>query len=116
VEKIVHAGRQDLDLFALHAGQIPKPFFDTQIAAAMLGVGAQVAYANLVQRIHGTKLAEDTTVTHWSAMPQTPRKLIRSPIGAPGRYPPIRSPTPLKMCSFSFRCTRIFRTGFMHLA
>ena len=58
VEKIVHAGRQDLDLFALHAGQIPKPFFDTQIAAAMLGFGAQVAYANLVQRIHGTKLDE----------------------------------------------------------
>ncbi|NJN70331.1 MAG: hypothetical protein HC801_08685 [Nitrospira sp.] len=37
VEKVVHAGRQDLDLFAVHAGQIPKPFFDTQIAAAMLG-------------------------------------------------------------------------------
>ena len=36
VEKIVHAGRQDLDLFALHAGEIPKPFFDTQIAAYIL--------------------------------------------------------------------------------
>ena len=69
VEKVVHAGRQDLDLFALHAGQIPKPFFDTQIAAAMLGFGAQVAYANLVQRIHGTKLAKAHTFTNWSARP-----------------------------------------------
>lgn len=69
VEKIVHAGRQDLDLFALHAGQIPKPFFDTQIAAAMLGFGAQVAYANLVQRIHGTKLDKAHTFTNWSARP-----------------------------------------------
>jgi ribonuclease D len=69
VEKIVHAGRQDLDLFALYAGQIPKPFFDTQIAAAMLGFGAQVAYANLVQRIHGTKLAKAHTFTNWSARP-----------------------------------------------
>ncbi len=69
VEKVVHAGRQDLDLFALHAGQIPKPFFDTQIAAAMLGYGAQVAYANLVQRIHGTKLAKAHTFTNWSARP-----------------------------------------------
>jgi ribonuclease D len=69
VEKIVHAGRQDLDLFALHAGQIPKPFFDTQVAAAMLGFGAQVAYANLVQRIHGTKLAKAHTFTNWSARP-----------------------------------------------
>jgi ribonuclease D len=69
VEKIVHAGRQDLDLFATHAGQIPKPFFDTQIAAAMVGYGAQVAYSNLVQRLHGTKLAKAHTFTNWSARP-----------------------------------------------
>lgn len=69
VEKIVHAGRQDLDLFAAHAGQIPKPFFDTQIAAAMVGYGAQVAYANLVHRLHGTKLDKAHTFTNWSARP-----------------------------------------------
>ncbi len=69
IEKVVHAGRQDLDLFALHAGQIPKPFFDTQIAAAMVGYGAQVAYANLVQRLHGTKLEKAHTFTNWSARP-----------------------------------------------
>ena len=69
IEKIVHAGRQDLDLFAIHAGQIPKPFFDTQIAAAMVGYGAQVAYANLVQRLHGRKLAKAHTFTNWSARP-----------------------------------------------
>jgi len=69
IEKIVHAGRQDLDLFAIHAGQIPKPFFDTQIAASMVGYGAQVAYANLVQRLHGTKLAKAHTFTNWSARP-----------------------------------------------
>ena len=69
IEKVFHAGRQDLDLFALHAGQIPKPFFDTQIAAAMVGYGAQVAYANLVQRLHGTKLAKAHTFTNWSARP-----------------------------------------------
>ncbi len=69
IEKIVHAGRQDLDLFAIHAGQIPKPFFDTQIAAAMVGYGAQIAYANLVQRLHGTRLAKAHTFTNWSARP-----------------------------------------------
>ncbi len=69
VEKIVHAGRQDLDLFAAHAGQIPKPFFDTQIAAAMVGYGAQVAYANLVHRLHGTKLDKAHMFTNWSARP-----------------------------------------------
>lgn len=69
VEKVVHAGRQDLDLFAVHAGQIPKPFFDTQIAAAMVGFGPQVAYANLVQRVHGKKLDKAHTFTNWSARP-----------------------------------------------
>lgn len=69
IQKVVHAGRQDLDLFAVHAGQIPKPFFDTQIAAAMVGLGSQVAYANLVQRVHGRRLDKAHTFTNWSARP-----------------------------------------------
>lgn len=75
VQKIVHAGRQDLDLFAVHAGQIPKPFFDTQIAAAMVGYGPQVAYANLVQRVHGAKLDKAHTFTNWSARPLSQSQL-----------------------------------------
>ena len=69
IQKVVHAGRQDLDLFAVHAGRIPKPFFDTQIAAAMVGLGPQVAYANLVQRVHGKRLDKAHTFTNWSARP-----------------------------------------------
>ena len=75
IQKVVHAGRQDLDLFAVHAGQIPKPFFDTQIAAAMVGFGPQVAYANLVQRVHGTKLDKAHTFTNWSARPLSQEQL-----------------------------------------
>ena len=75
IQKVVHAGRQDLDLFAVHAGQIPKPFFDTQIAAAMVGLGPQVAYANLVQRVHGTKLDKAHTFTNWSARPLSDSQL-----------------------------------------
>ena len=75
IQKIVHAGRQDLDLFAVHAGQIPKPFFDTQIAAAMVGFGPQVAYANLVQRVHGKRLDKAHTFTNWSARPLSPDQL-----------------------------------------
>ncbi len=76
VQKVVHAGRQDLDLFAVHAGQIPKPFFDTQIAAAMVGYGPQVAYANLVQRVHGKRLDKAHTFTNWSARPLSPDQLL----------------------------------------
>ncbi|BCA53538.1 Ribonuclease D [Nitrospira sp. KM1] len=76
IEKIFHAGRQDLDLIAGHAGQIPKPFFDTQVAASMLGYGAQIAYANLVQRVIGTKLAKAHTFTNWSARPLSNDQIV----------------------------------------
>ncbi|MGQ0811764.1 MAG: ribonuclease D [Nitrospiraceae bacterium] len=75
IEKVVHAGRQDLELFAVHAGQIPTPFFDTQIAAAMVGYGSQIAYAGLVQRVHGTKLAKSHTFTNWSQRPLTEEQI-----------------------------------------
>ncbi len=71
IEKVVHAGRQDLELVALHAGETPTPFFDTQIAAAMVGYGAQVAYASLVQRLTGKRLSKSHTFTNWSQRPLT---------------------------------------------
>jgi ribonuclease D len=69
IEKVVHAGRQDLELLATHMGQLPRPFFDTQIAAAMLGYGAQIAYAQLVQRTQGARLEKSHTFTNWSQRP-----------------------------------------------
>ncbi|MES4786626.1 MAG: ribonuclease D, partial [Nitrospiraceae bacterium] len=30
IEKVVHAGRQDMELFYAHTGQVPAPIFDTQ--------------------------------------------------------------------------------------
>ena len=76
IEKILHAGRQDLELFLTHAGQVPKPFFDTQIAAAMVGYGPQTAYANLVQRVRGVKLDKGQTFTNWSQRPLTEDQLV----------------------------------------
>ncbi len=75
IEKVLHAGRQDLELFTTYAGRVPTPFFDTQIAAAMVGYGAQVGYAHLVQRLHGTKLAKSHTFTNWSQRPLTREQL-----------------------------------------
>jgi ribonuclease D len=76
IEKILHAGRQDLELFLTHAGQVPKPFFDTQIAAAMVGYGPQTAYANLVQRVQGVKLDKGQTFTNWSQRPLTQEQMV----------------------------------------
>lgn len=69
IEKVVHAGRQDMELFYAHTGQVPAPIFDTQVAAAMVGYGTQVAYAQLVQRVMGVRLAKAHTLTNWSQRP-----------------------------------------------
>ena len=76
IEKVLHAGRQDLELFAHHAGRLPKPFFDTQIAAALVGYGAQTAYANLVQRVQGVKLDKAHTFSNWSQRPLSHEQLV----------------------------------------
>lgn len=75
VVKVVHAGRQDLELLALHAGRVPVGIFDTQLAAAMVGYGTQVGYGPLVQRILGAKLAKGHTLTNWNRRPLTAEQL-----------------------------------------
>lgn len=75
IEKVFHAGRQDLELLAASTGQMPTPFFDTQVAAAMVGYGVQVAYSQLVQKVTGQKLEKAHTFTNWSQRPLTPEQL-----------------------------------------
>ena len=75
VQKILHSGRQDLEILLSHCGRIPIPIFDTQLAAAMVGYGTQIAYAQLVHRIVGTKLGKSHTLTNWSQRPLSPEQL-----------------------------------------
>jgi ribonuclease D len=75
IEKVVHAGRQDLEILAGRCGQPPRPIFDTQVAAAMVGYGTQIAYSQLVQRIVGRKLSKSHTLTNWSHRPLTSDQL-----------------------------------------
>ena len=51
--KVFHAARQDLEIMMLlFDGRLPKPLFDTQIAAMVTGHGDQVGYQSLVKQIH----------------------------------------------------------------
>ena len=55
VLKVMHAARQDLEIFwRLMQGDMPRPVFDTQIAAMVCGFGDQVGYA--IGRWFGTKI------------------------------------------------------------
>lgn len=68
---IIHAASQDLEVLH-HTYQLPPlTIFDTQVAAAMLGMGAQLSYAALVDRICGVVLEKSQTRTDWCKRPLT---------------------------------------------
>ncbi|MFH1740549.1 MAG: ribonuclease D [bacterium] len=69
VEKVFHAGRQDLEIFYRLGGEVPSPIFDTQIAAALVGYGEQVSYARLVEEAVGVTLVKNEGFTDWRVRP-----------------------------------------------
>lgn len=75
IEKVLHAGQQDLDLFHSLTGAAPAPIIDTQLAAAMAGFGAQVGYAQLIERLLGETVEKSETLTDWSRRPLTKAQL-----------------------------------------
>ncbi|MDB5986622.1 MAG: rnd [Nevskia sp.] len=68
-DKIFHSASQDLEIFVQLTGDCPRPLFDTQIAAALLGDGDQLGYAALVEKRLGIKLDKSLTRTDWSRRP-----------------------------------------------
>ncbi len=69
IVKIFHAGSQDLEIFGFLWQKLPAPLFDTQLAATLLGLGEQLGYANLVQKLLGVELDKGHTRTNWSRRP-----------------------------------------------
>lgn len=75
VLKVFHAGRQDLEIILEHAGALPLPIFDTQIAAALLGYGQQVGFGNLVQRLVKKELAKGESYSDWLQRPLSKQQM-----------------------------------------
>lgn len=71
VVKVFHAARQDLEIFFIEGGVIPKPLFDTQVAAMVAGFGEQVGYETLVRKIAHAPLDKSSRFTDWSRRPLT---------------------------------------------
>ncbi len=69
IEKVFHAARQDQEIFLNEWGALPRPVFDTQPAAALLGHGDQVGYGKLIQQVLKVELAKDHSRTDWSRRP-----------------------------------------------
>ena len=69
VVKVFHAARQDLEIFWKLAGELPRPLFDTQVAAMVCGYGEQVAYGELTQSICGVTIDKSSRFTDWARRP-----------------------------------------------
>jgi len=66
--KVFHACRQDVEIF-YNLGTMPKPIFDTQIAAMAAGFGDQVAYDQLVRQKLKIDIDKGSRFTDWSMRP-----------------------------------------------
>lgn len=69
VTKVVHACTQDLEAVLYGMGCEMAPVFDTQLAAAFLGMRLQVSYGALVEAYTGVRLAKAEALTDWSRRP-----------------------------------------------
>ncbi|MEL7272812.1 MAG: ribonuclease D [Pseudomonadota bacterium] len=75
VVKVFHAARQDVEIIYNLGNLIPKPLFDTQVAAMVCGYGDSIAYNMLVNRITGNHIDKTSRFTDWSKRPLTNRQL-----------------------------------------
>jgi len=71
ITKVMHAARQDMEVFYHLRDAVPAPVFDTQIAALLLGYPDQIGYGNLVNEILGVSLEKKHTRADWSLRPLT---------------------------------------------
>lgn len=69
VVKAFHSARQDIEIILGLSGKVPKPLFDTQVAAMVCGFGDSVSYATLVEKIVGEVLDKSSRFTDWSRRP-----------------------------------------------
>lgn len=75
VMKVFHAARQDLEIVQIRAGLLPRPLFDTQVAAMVCGFGDSISYGNLVKRITGADLDKTSRFTDWGRRPLSEKQL-----------------------------------------
>jgi ribonuclease D len=73
--KILHAAGQDLEVLLWNVGRPPARIFDTQIAAAIGGLGEQLSYSHLVESVLGVSLAKAETYSNWLQRPLSPEQM-----------------------------------------
>ena len=71
VLKLMHSPSEDLQALLRGWGVIATPLFDTQLAAALTGLGAGKSYQALVEQLLGVHLEKGETRSDWLQRPLT---------------------------------------------
>lgn len=75
VEKVVHAGLEDLALGFQQTGLVPHNVFDLQVAAGLVGIDYPISLQRLVQGTVGVRLHKSQTLTNWRQRPLSPPQI-----------------------------------------
>ncbi len=73
--KVFHAARQDLEIFYHLMGTLPKPLFDSQVAAMVCGFGDQVGYESLMAKLTKARIDKSSRFTDWSRRPLSEKQI-----------------------------------------
>jgi ribonuclease D len=73
--KVFHAARQDVEIF-VRLGAMPRPMFDTQVAAMAAGFGDQVSYEALVRQMIRKEVDKGSRFTDWARRPLSEAQLV----------------------------------------
>ena len=75
IVKVFHAARQDIEIFH-NLGVIPRPVFDSQVAAMAAGFGEQIAYDALVRQMLKIEVDKSSRFTDWSRRPLSEAQIV----------------------------------------
>ena len=75
IEFCIHSCSEDLNLLHTSISATPREIFDSQLAAAFLGLGFSLSYQALVKLLLGEEIPKDETRSDWLKRPLTDTQL-----------------------------------------
>lgn len=72
---VMHSCSEDLSLLQTFLGCLPASLFDTQLAAAFLGIGFSISYQGLIEQLLGVEVAKDETRSDWIKRPLSDKQI-----------------------------------------
>lgn len=69
LEKVLHAGSEDIEVLQHWLGVLPQSIFDTQIAGAYAGFGYSLGYAKLLKEVLDLDVPKSETRSDWLQRP-----------------------------------------------